>query len=70
MISVHVEACPHLNRTLNRIRELGCKAGVVLNPATPISFLDEALIDADYVLVCRSIRVLADKNLFPRHGTR
>jgi len=51
MISVHVEACPHLNRTLNRIRELGCKAGVVLNPATPISFLEEALVDADYVLV-------------------
>jgi len=51
MISVHVETCPHLNRTLNRIRELGCKAGVVLNPATPVSFLEEALADADYVLV-------------------
>jgi ribulose-phosphate 3-epimerase len=51
MISVHFEACPHLNRTLNHIRELGCKAGVVINPATPVSFLEEALFDADYVLV-------------------
>jgi ribulose-phosphate 3-epimerase len=51
MISVHFEASPHLNRTLNRIRELGCQPGVVINPATPVSFLEEALVDADYVLV-------------------
>jgi ribulose-phosphate 3-epimerase len=39
-ITVHVEACPHLNRTVSRIRELGIKAGVVLNPATPLGSLD------------------------------
>ncbi|HZS45733.1 MAG TPA: ribulose-phosphate 3-epimerase [Blastocatellia bacterium] len=51
MISVHVEACPHLNRTLNQIRELGCQSGVVINPATPVGLLEEAILDADYVLV-------------------
>jgi ribulose-phosphate 3-epimerase len=51
MISVHFEASPHLNRTLNKIRELGCKAGIVLNPATPVSFLEDAIVDADYVLI-------------------
>ncbi|MGB6288705.1 MAG: ribulose-phosphate 3-epimerase, partial [Desulfobulbales bacterium] len=44
-ITVHVEACPHLNRTVSRIRELGIKAGVVLNPATPLGSLDEILRD-------------------------
>jgi ribulose-phosphate 3-epimerase len=51
MVSVHVEADPHLGRTLARIRELGAKAGVVLNPATPLGALDEALGAADFVLV-------------------
>jgi ribulose-phosphate 3-epimerase len=51
MISVHVEACVHLNRTLALIREHGCSPGVVLNPATPISALEESLNWADYVLV-------------------
>ncbi len=50
-ISVHYEACPHLNRTINRIKELGCKAGVVLNPATPISVLDDILPEVDFVLL-------------------
>ena len=50
-ISVHVEACPHLDRTLQLIRSLGAKPGVVLNPATSLSTLDEALRLADYVLV-------------------
>jgi ribulose-phosphate 3-epimerase len=51
MVSVHVEADAHLHRTLNAIRSAGAKAGVVLNPATPISSLVEALPYADYVLV-------------------
>ena len=51
MISVHVEAVVHLHRTLAAIRELGCKAGVVLNPATPLSSIEEALPFVDYVLV-------------------
>ena len=51
MISVHVEAATHLHRTLSRIRELGVKAGAVLNPATPLSALDEVLGDLDFVLL-------------------
>jgi ribulose-phosphate 3-epimerase len=51
MVSVHVEADAHLHRTLSAIRSAGAKAGVVLNPATPISSLVEALPYADYVLV-------------------
>jgi ribulose-phosphate 3-epimerase len=50
-ISVHYEACNHLHRTINRIKELGCKAGVVLNPATPITVLDEILTEVDFVLL-------------------
>ncbi len=50
-ITVHVEACPHLHRTLGRIRELGARAGVALNPATPPATLDYALDGADLVLV-------------------
>jgi len=50
MISVHVEADRHLHRTIHRIRELGAKAGVVLNPATPLSALDCIIGDVDFVL--------------------
>ncbi len=50
-ITVHVEACPHLHRTVGRIRELGKKAGVVLNPATPLVSLDEILGDIDLVML-------------------
>jgi len=51
IITVHVEACPHLDRILRRIRELGKKAGVVLNPATPLVLAEEALDLADLVLL-------------------
>jgi ribulose-phosphate 3-epimerase len=51
MVTVHVEACPHLQRTLAQIRELGAKAGVALNPATPVSTLELVLDDIDLVLV-------------------
>ena len=50
-VSVHPEASPHLNRTLTRIRELGAKAGVVLNPATDPSFLEWTMDAVDLVLV-------------------
>jgi ribulose-phosphate 3-epimerase len=50
-ITVHVEACPHLHRTIGRIRELGKKAGAVLNPATPLYSLDEILGDVDLVML-------------------
>jgi ribulose-phosphate 3-epimerase len=51
MVSVHLEADAHLHRTLTSIRAAGAQAGVVLNPATPIESLSEALPFADYVLV-------------------
>jgi ribulose-phosphate 3-epimerase len=51
MVSVHQEACIHLDRTLNLIKSEGAKAGVVLNPATPVSTLDEVLEIVDYVLI-------------------
>lgn len=51
MVSVHVEADPHLHRTLTSIREAGAMAGVVLNPSTPVSAVEEALQFADFVLL-------------------
>ncbi len=50
-ISVHVEACVHLQRTLSYIRQLGKKAGAVLNPHTPLCMLENVLPDLDYVLL-------------------
>jgi ribulose-phosphate 3-epimerase len=50
-ITVHVEASPHLDRTVHAVKELGAKAGVALNPATPPSALDYVLDDLDLVLV-------------------
>ena len=50
-ISVHQEACRHLNRTLNLIKQHDCRAGVVINPATPVETLTEVLDIVDYVLV-------------------
>lgn len=50
-ISVHVETCVHLNRSVQLIRECGAKPGVVLNPATPVQSLDWILEDVDYVLI-------------------
>jgi ribulose-phosphate 3-epimerase len=51
MVSVHIEGHPHIHRTLASIRKRGAKAGVVINPATSLSALDEVLQFADYVLV-------------------
>ena len=48
---VHMETCPHLNQTLRQIKSLGCKAGVALNPATPIEAIESVLPEADLVLV-------------------
>jgi ribulose-phosphate 3-epimerase len=50
-ISVHVEEVVHLNRTVNRIKELGCKAGVVINPATPVSALTDIAEYIDLLLI-------------------
>ncbi|MBS7530352.1 ribulose-phosphate 3-epimerase [Hazenella sp. IB182353] len=51
IITVHQEACPHLHRTIYQIKEQGIKAGVVLNPTTPISTLEHILPDLDMVLI-------------------
>jgi len=51
LLTVHVETCPHLNRTLEQIKELGVKAGVTLNPATPLVSLEEVLGEVDLILV-------------------
>jgi ribulose-phosphate 3-epimerase len=51
MVSVHVEVLPHLHRTVHAIKALGAKAGVVLNPSTPVGALEEIAADVDFVLV-------------------
>ncbi|MFB0947743.1 MAG: ribulose-phosphate 3-epimerase [Spirosomataceae bacterium] len=51
IITVHYEACTHLNRTINQIKETGCKAGVALNPATDVSVLNSVIQDCDLVLL-------------------
>jgi ribulose-phosphate 3-epimerase len=51
MISVHLEVLPHLHRTVHAIKDLGVKAGVVLNPATPVGLLEQIARDVDFVLV-------------------
>src|SRR6266849_4538310 len=58
MVSVHIEADANVHRTLASIKAAGALAGVVLNPATPVGSLDEALAFADYVLV-----MIADRKL-------
>ncbi|MCI1277565.1 MAG: ribulose-phosphate 3-epimerase [Nitrospira sp.] len=50
-LTVHVEACPHLHRTVQSIKERGVKAGVTLNPATPAGALSEIVRDADLILI-------------------
>jgi ribulose-phosphate 3-epimerase len=51
MVSIHIEADPHAHRTLTAIRAAGARAGIAINPATPLSALDEAVKFADYVLL-------------------
>jgi len=51
MISVHQEACPHLHRTIQQIKQLGKKAGVVLNPGTPLVTLEEVFTEVDFILL-------------------
>ncbi len=51
IITVHVEACPHLHRTIQAIKEKGKKAGVSLNPATPLVLVEDILNDIDLLLI-------------------
>ncbi len=50
-LTIHVEACPHLHRVIQQIKEAGLQAGVALNPATPLHTLDEVLEEVDRILV-------------------
>jgi ribulose-phosphate 3-epimerase len=50
-ITVHYEACTHLHRTIQSIKELGCRAGVALNPHTPVALLEDIILDLDLVLI-------------------
>jgi ribulose-phosphate 3-epimerase len=51
IITVHAEACPHLHRNLQQIRSMGIKAGVALNPHTPVSYIEDILTDADLICI-------------------
>ena len=51
LVSVHYEACTHLHRTIHLIKSKGAKAGVVLNPSTPVSVLEDIIADVDLVLL-------------------
>lgn len=51
IVGVHYEVCPHLHRTLAKIKELGMKSEVVINPATPVSVIEQVLTMVDQVLV-------------------
>ena len=51
MMNVHVEACTHLHRTVQEIHDAGMKAGVTLNPSSPVSLLEDIICDVDMVLL-------------------
>jgi len=70
MISVHVEAQPHLHRTIALIRGLGLQAGVVLNPATPASSLTDIAADVDFVLVMTVNPGFGGQTFIPRSTSK
>ena len=70
MISVHVEVTPHLHRTVSYIHSFGLKAGVVLNPSTPVVTLEEIACDADYVLVMSVNPGFGGQTFIPRSESK
>ena len=70
MISVHVEVLPHLHRTIHAIKALGCKAGVVLNPSTPVVAISEVAADVDYVLVMSVNPGFGGQTFIPRSESK
>jgi len=66
MISVHVEVLPHLHRTVHAIKALGAKAGVVLNPSTPVCAIEEIAADVDFVLVMSVNPGFGGQSFIPR----
>jgi ribulose-phosphate 3-epimerase len=70
MISVHVEVLPHLHRTVQAIKALGAKAGVVLNPSTPVVALDQIAGDVDFVLVMSVNPGFGGQTFIPRSESK
>jgi ribulose-phosphate 3-epimerase len=70
MMSVHVEVLPHLHRTVHAIQKLGVKAGVVLNPATPIVAIHEIAADVDFVLVMSVNPGFGGQTFIPRSASK
>jgi len=70
MVSVHVEALPHLNRTLSYIKDLGAKAGVAINPATSLTAIEEVAADVDYVLVMSVNPGFGGQAFLPRSASK
>jgi len=70
MLSVHVEVLPHLHRTIHAIKALGVKAGVVLNPSTPVGILEEIAGDLDHVLVMSVNPGFGGQTFIPRSESK
>jgi ribulose-phosphate 3-epimerase len=70
MISVHAEVSPHLHRTIHAIQALGAKAGVVLNPATPVVAIQEVAADVDFVLVMSVNPGFGGQTFIPRSESK
>src|SRR4029450_12808982 len=70
MLSVHVEVLPHLHRTVHAIKALGVKAGVVLNPSTPVNALEEIAGDVDFVLVMSVNPGFGGQTFIPRSESK
>ena len=70
MISVHVEVLPHLHRTVHAIKALGAKAGVVLNPSTPIVAIEQIAADVDFVLVMSVNPGFGGQTFIPRSESK
>ena len=70
MISVHVEVLPHLHRTIQAIKALGVKAGVALNPGTPVGALEEIVEDLDHVLVMSVNPGFGGQTFIPRSESK
>jgi ribulose-phosphate 3-epimerase len=70
MMSVHVEVLPHLHRTVHAIKALGVKAGVVLNPSTPVVALEEIAGDVDFVLVMSVNPGFGGQTFIPRSESK
>lgn len=70
MISVHAEVLPHLHRTIQHIKELGARAGVAINPSTPVGVLEEIADDVDHILVMSVNPGFGGQTFIPRSESK